>query len=195
MRRMLVLALLVLGCVLAGPAPAYACDQPARPFPAQLRDAGSVFTGTVTAVTPSSGDQVTYAVSVRRVFKGEVHVQTSVVSPAGVARCGLQGIERRRSYLFVSSQSGSELLVAGSHEGTRRLTPDLRDQVVGRLGAGTAPLPAPGADDEGATLTRVDTAGDPPEFLPLALPGLLLVVVGLLALMLARLVSRTGSRP
>jgi hypothetical protein len=197
MRRLLVLALLSLGSVLVAqlvvqPA-AYACDQPTRPLPQQLQAAGSVFTGTVTEVTP--GARASYAVAVSRVFKGRVLEQTTVVSPTMVAACGLQGIQPRRTYLFVSSQSGAETLLALSHEGTRRLTPQLRTRVVDQLGVGTTPVADPAEPaEEGATLTRVGDE-EPQSFLPLALPGVLLLVGGLLALALARLVSRGRFRP
>lgn len=192
MRRLLLLALLALGCVLVTQAPAHACDRPTRPLPEQLEAAGSVFNGTVTEVTP--GPRVSYAVTVSRVFKGQVDAETTVVSPRGVTACGLQGIEPRREYLFVSGQTGAATLPAFSNEGTRRLTPQLRNQVLDRLGVGTAPIPAEAQApaDETATLTQVGD-DEPEAFLPIALPGLLLVVGGVLALALARLVGR-GSR-
>lgn len=199
MRRLLALVLVALGCVTLTAPPAHACPRPARPLPAQLEAAGSVFTGTVTAVTGTPGTgtaPVAYTVSVDRVFKGEVQARTRVVSPATVARCGLQGIERRRAYLFVTTDTGNASLDATSDQGTRRLGAQLRRQVVDTLGIGRPPMAVdePTEPPEGATLTRVRDS-DPVGFLPVALPGVLLVAGGLLVLLLTRLVGRGRSRP
>lgn len=199
MRRLLALVLVTLGCVALTAPPAYACPRPVRPLPAQLEAAGSVFSGTVTAVTGTPGtgtEPVTYTVAVDRVFKGEVQAQTRVVSPATVARCGLQGVERRRTYLFVTSGTGAESLDATSELGTRRLSAQVRKQVIDTLGVGRLPLitEEPEEEAEEATLTRVSNA-EPAGFLPVALPGVLLVAGSLLVLLLARFVGRGRSRP
>lgn len=200
MRRLL-LALLAMGCVVAGQAPAYACDGPLRPVPVQLREAGSVFIGTVTAVVGAprteQGQTVTYTVQVRRVFRGETPAETTIVSRNAEPDCATQSLERRRTYVFMSSAAGAETVPAESFglDGIRRATPEMRAALADILGVGSLPNATPGeAVEETATLTRVG-ADDPPEFLPMALPGILVLVVGLLALMLARLVSRTRTGP
>lgn len=201
MRRLLLLVLLALGLVAVGQSPAHACSGQTGPVPVQLREAGSVFTGTVTTVVGSprakQGQTITYTVQVRRVYRGGAPAEITIVARDAEPDCATQGLERRRTYLFMSSAAGAQTLPAESFglDGIRRATPEMRATVADVLGVGSAPTTEPSETvEETARLTRV-AADDPPEFLPMALPGILLLVVGMLALMLARLVSRTRSGP
>lgn len=192
MRRLLLLALLALGAVLATAVPASACEQPAGPLPADLAAAGTVFTGTITQVQASSGaqaGQTAYSVNVTRVYKGTVAPVTTVFAPSTVAACGLPSAAAGQTWLFVSTTTGADL-VARSFEGSTRVTDAVTRQLTAELGSGTPPAaaPPPAAEQE-VTLTRVADDG-PTGFWPLALPGAALVLGGIVVLVAARSLGR-----
>jgi hypothetical protein len=188
-KRLLLLVLLPLGFVFATPASASACDQPAGPLGEDLRGARVVFTGEITKVSAKSG-QNAFTVEVTRTYKGRVPATSTVYSPATVASCGLPRAKVGQEWLFVSSTKGVDV-VTRSYEGSARLTDALTTRVQGVLGEGT---PASGSTDEEPTaadveLTRVN-ADDAVDFWPLALPGVVLAVGGLVLVAAARALGR-----
>ena len=79
MRRVMVLVLVALGCVLFTGTPAQACERPVPSMSKALAKSTFVFSGTVRKAT-SAGDQTTYAVAVDRVYNGRVDQSVMVTA-------------------------------------------------------------------------------------------------------------------
>ena len=107
MRRVMVLVLVALGCVLFTAAPAQACDRPVPPVAKALQGSTSVFSGTVSKVT-SAGDQTTYAVTVDRAYQGRVDEEVMVIAPRTKGDCGLIGIRRGDKVMFVARDGSGD---------------------------------------------------------------------------------------
>jgi hypothetical protein len=196
-RRLFALTLLALGSV-SGVAltasPAWACDEPSRPFGVQMRAAEFVFTGTVTQVV-DSGDRNVFVVDVNDVYKGRVTAEATVTSPATRADCGLRGIERGERYVFLAGSASSGVIEATSDEGTRPQRPAVVKAVTRVLGEGqdpTAPTREDAVRDDPAELTRLDDSGLP-SIAVATLPGVALALLGLLVLGVTRALGRSRS--
>ena len=189
MRRVMVLVLVALGCVLLTDAPAQACDRDVLPLPTALKRAGFVFSGTVEKVSDVSRS-TEYVVQVDRVYEGKVQEKATVVSPATKADCGLTGIRRGDDVMFVAQRGNGEVIRTRSYEGTRPLTPAVLAAVRTELGTGSKPASStPDPADEPVEMTVVDDS-EPMSLAKLALPGAVLLVGGLVTLVLARLLGR-----
>ena len=193
MRRVMVLVLVVLGCVLVTEAPASACDRDVLPLSKALPRASYVFSGTVQRAS-AAADPATYVVVVDRVYKGRLPERVTVETPRTRADCGVRGLTKGDDFLFVARDASGDVVSARSYEGTRPLTRPVTRAVVEELGRGSAPIvDRPDPADEPVEMTIVDTA-QPAAFTTLALPGAVLVVLGLVTLVLARVLGRRPSR-
>lgn len=152
------------GVVFLTPASSYACScVSGRPqdFAAW---ADTVFTGTLTEVTPppqrevmSSGDPVTYAFEVDAVHEGDVGGTVEVTSAVSGASCGLEGLETGTRYLvFATGDPGR--LEAGLCGGTGPVGDELPASYERVLGAGHAPDGSPGSPP-GSTAIAALVAG------------------------------------
>ena len=189
MRRVMVLVLVALGCVLFSGTPAQACERPVPPVAKALQSATFVFSGTVSKVT-SAGDQTTFAVTVDRAYQGRVDEEVMVITPRTEDDCGLTGIGRGDAVMFVVRDGSGDRFRTRSFEGTRALTGSVRAAVVDELGRGSKPVaPAPAAEEPPLEMVVLDS-GSPMSFAALALPGGILVALGLLTLLLAQVLGR-----
>jgi hypothetical protein len=189
MRRVMVLVLLALGCVLFTEAPAQACERPVPSVSKALNRSSSVFSGTVRKVT-SAGDQTTYAVDVDRVYQGRVDQSVMVTAPRTKADCALRGFGRGDTVMFVTRHGSGDAFTTASFEGSRPLTRKVRAAVVDELGRGSKPVPpAPAAEEPPLEMIVVDN-GQSMSFAALALPGGLLVALGLVLLLTAQILGR-----
>jgi hypothetical protein len=181
--RFLVTALLLAGwAVVAGGEPGAVAAAPRCPnsdatIQSQTMDADDVFTGKVTGRTVD-GNRVAYAVTVDRVFKGDVDSTDVTVTTAKSSRaCGLPDLAKDSAYVFFTD--GADLTTSRT-AGTARATDARVARVERLLGDGRAPTPP---EPTTATFTRV--AGEPASLQRVAAPGLALVIVGVLGLGLA----------
>jgi hypothetical protein len=189
MRRVMVLVLVALGCVLFSQAPAQACERPVPSMSKALAKSTFVFSGTVRKAT-SAGDQTTYAVAVDRVYNGRVDQSVMVTAPRTRADCGLAGLGRGDEVMFVTRDGSGDTFTTASYEGTRPLTPRVRAAVVDELGRGSKPVPpAPAAEQPPLEMIVLDD-GHTASFAALALPGGILVAIGLVMLLTARVLGR-----
>ena len=191
MRRLMVLVLVVLGCVLVTEAPASACNRDVLPLSKALPRASYVFSGTVQRA--SGGDPATYAVAVDRVYRGQLPERVRVETPATKADCGVRGLKEGEDFLFVARNGADDVVRALSYEGSRPLTAAVTRSVVDELGRGAKPVTRPDPADEPVEMTMVDT-GDPAPFSTLVLPGVVLIGLGLVTLVLARVLGRRPAR-
>ncbi|MBD8868109.1 hypothetical protein [Nocardioides donggukensis] len=195
--RFVALLMLTLGSVLGSAAPAHAaCNEPERSFPAQLRDADSVFSGTVTQVVGDRTDpdeRLVYVVNVKRVYQGRIAGETTVRSPSTAADCGLRNIQKGERYVFLAGSANDGGVVdAFSNEGTRPQRPAVMDTVTRVLGQGEPPMAPTQAEierDREASLTQLDDS-TAPGLATTSLPGVGLAVLGLLVLGMARVLGR-----
>ncbi|RYP88689.1 hypothetical protein EKO23_02050 [Nocardioides guangzhouensis] len=192
MRRLMVLVLVVLGCVLVTEAPASACDRDVLPLSKALPRASYVFSGTVQRES-GAGDPATFDVAVDRVYRGRVPERVSVETPATGADCGVRGLKQGKDYLFVARNGSDDVVRALSWEGTRPLTAAVTRSVVGELGRGARPVTREDPAQAPVEMTMVDT-GEPAPFSTLVLPGVALIVLGLVTLVLARVLGRRPAR-
>jgi hypothetical protein len=195
MRRLLLLILLALcgaGVALIGTgAPASAaCDPKPGPLAGDLRQADVVFTGTVNSVQKgAAGAPTTYIVAVQRSYHGRVESEVTVLTPATAKECGLQDVKVGQRWLFAGTSSPTGILVE-SDEGSRPLSAAVTRQVRQVLGVGRAPIPVdPTTEPLEVNLTRV-ADDDATTFWPLAAPGAIVVVAGLVVLAGARSAGR-----
>ena len=192
MRRLLLLTMLALSCAwisllgFTGAPASAACDPSPGPLAGDLREAGVVFTGTLSSVHKgAAGAPTTYIVAVKRVYRGRIESETTVLTPATVADCGLKGVNVGESWLFVGTASPTGVLVE-SDEGSRPATAAVTRQVTEQLGVGRNPIPVESsAGPLEVNLTRVADDG-PTRFWPLAMPGAAAVLAGLVVLAAAR---------
>jgi hypothetical protein len=192
MRRLMVLLLVALSCVLVNVAtatPALACDRDQLPLAKALGRSEFVFSGNVAEV---GGDKrtATYVVEVDRVWQGRVPLEVTVESPASRKRCGLTGVKAGDELLVVAADGNGDTVTARSFEGTRRLTAKAVDAATEEFGSAGKPVDTtPDPADEPLEMTVVDDS-EPAAFGALALPGLLVAGLGLLTLAIAGLLSR-----
>jgi len=189
MRRVMVLVLVALGCVLFTEAPAQACDRPVPSVSQALQRSKFVFSGTVRKVT-SAGDQTTYAVAVDRVYDGRVDESVMVTAPRTRADCALIGFGRGDEVMFVTRDGSGDRFTTTSFEGSRSLTPQVRAAVVDELGRGSRPVPPEPVVEEPPLEMIVLDDEDTPSFAALALPGGILVALGLVVLLTAQILGR-----
>ncbi|MET1060405.1 MAG: hypothetical protein ABWX84_12455 [Nocardioides sp.] len=189
MRRVMVLALLALGCVFLTEAPAQACERPVPSVSQALQRSSFVFNGTVRKVT-SAGDQTTYAVAVDRVYQGRVDQSVMVTAPRTKADCGLRGFGRGDQVMFVTRDGSGDRFTTASFEGSRPLTPQVRAAVVDELGRGSKPIAPPPAAEEPPLEMIVLDDGHTMSFAALALPGGILIALGLVLLLTAQVLGR-----
>jgi hypothetical protein len=199
MRRLLLLTLLALPCAwvalvgLAGAPASAACDPRPGPLAGDLRQADVVFTGTVRSVEKgATGAPTTYLVAVQKSYQGRVESEVSVLTPATAKECGLQDVVVGKRWLFAGTSSPSGVLVE-SDEGSRPLTAAVTRQVRQVLGVGRNPVQVdPTTDPVVASFTKV-ADDEATEFWPLAAPGVIAVVGGLVVLAAARVLGRRKS--
>jgi hypothetical protein len=192
MRRLLLLALLALGCVLIAPvtsSPAAAAACAAGPLPANLRDASLVVTGKVTAVEALPNRQV-YSVEVQRVYQGSAPKTVTVQGPPVGRPCALAA-QVGQSWLLVSQGAATTPAVRVDW-GSQLLTADVGAVVASTLGSGKAPSADTAPVPSRVELTRVDDS-EPYGYWQMAFPGAVLAAAGLLVLLLARALG--GGRP
>ena len=189
MRRVMVLVLVALGCVLFSEAPAQACERPVPSVSKALAKAKFVFSGTVQKVT-SAGDQTTYAVAVDRVYDGRVDESVMVTAPRSKADCALIGFGRGDRVMFVTRDGSGDKFTTSSFEGSRALTPAVRAAVVRELGRGSEPVPPEPAVEEPPLEMIVLDDGQSLSFAALALPGGILIALGLVTLLMAQILGR-----
>ncbi|HEY9563949.1 MAG TPA: hypothetical protein VIR30_09290, partial [Nocardioides sp.] len=184
-----VLVLLALGLVAFGPAPsAFACDEPTLPFDRQVSRAEHIFTGTVTTsrIDPAQGGaRRIYLVKIDKVHKGDGLEQSiRVASSTRSADCGLGKVTSGdKLTFFVGAVKGNNYVEALSNEGTRAASSELDSRIVAEL----APKSA-GTDVE-VKLTRVDD-GEAPSITRAIAPGLIVAMLGVVALVVGRLFGR-----
>ena len=134
--------LVTLTAVWVTPVPAYACSCVTDSEPELTRNAGVIFTGTLSEER-TSGDTRTYTFAVDRVYRGQVRTVQTVKTPAQGPACGLE-LSGAGPYLVLGYlQDGA--LWANSCGGTRA------GSAPASLGAGQPPLPdppSPSADTE-----------------------------------------------
>jgi hypothetical protein len=195
MRRLLLLTLLALSCAgialgLTGSPASAACDPRPGPLAGDLKQADVVFTGTVSSVQKgAAGAPTTYVVAVERTYHGRVESEVTVLTPATAKECGLQDVKAGQRWLFAGTSSPTGVLVE-SDEGSRPLTAAVTRQVRQVLGVGRAPIPVdPSTEPLDPELTRV-ADDDATTFWPLAAPGALVSVAGLVVLAAARALGR-----
>lgn len=190
MRRLLLLTLLALSCAWVSQSPASAACDPAGPLAGDLEQAGAVFSGKVTAAQKgAAGAPTTYTVTVQRVYRGQIESEVTVLSPAAAANCGLVGVRIGQDWMFLGTSSPAGILVE-SDEGSRPATAAVTRLVRQQLGVGRTPIPVePSAEPVAPELTRVADDGAI-EFWPLAMPGALLALAGLVVLAAARALGR-----
>lgn len=195
MRRLLLLTLLALSgaavtLIGTGTPASAACDPKPGPLAGDLRQADVVFTGTVRSVQKgAAGAPTTYLVAVQRSYQGRVESEVTVLTPATAKACGLQDVKVSQRWLFAGTSSPTGILVE-SDEGSRPLSAAVSRQVRQVLGAGRAPIPVdPTTEPVEVNLTRV-ADDDAREFWPLAAPGAIVGVAGLVVLAAARALGR-----
>lgn len=169
------------GVVLVG-APAFACSCTAVSFGTQVDQADAVFLADVAAVSQTDGSQLTMAVQVERVFKGELDSPDVEVSTAAQpSACGLGEVPAGTKYLFLTTGGVTSIC-----HGSKPADNQVMQRVERLLGPGTPP-PAPAP----ATAERTRVEDSPPQDLArLAAPGAALVLLGLLGLLVVRRVER-----
>jgi hypothetical protein len=195
MRRLLLLTLLALSCFWVAPsgfagAPASAACKAPGSLAGDLKQADVVFTGTVRTVEKdAAGAPTTYIVVVSRVYHGRVESEVTVLTPAAAADCGLQGVKPGSEWLFAGTSAPQGVIVE-SDEGSREATAAVTRKVRQVLGAGKDPVQVDSSvPPVSPTLTRVADEG-PTGFWPLAMPGAVVVVAGLVVLAVTRAMSR-----
>ncbi|MDT0202503.1 hypothetical protein [Nocardioides sp. AE5] len=189
MRRVLVLLMLGLPMVALGSSPAYACDEPVLPFNRQVSHAVHIFTGTVTEqrVDPAQdGNRRIYDVQVTDELKGSgLDPLVRVASSTDPEQCGIGEIQTGDELIFfVGEVQGANYFEAVSTEGTRAASPMVLAQVQEEL----APEPEPEPLD--VELTSVED-GAPPSITKAIAPGLIVAMVGVVALVIGTLFGRS----
>ncbi|MGH2791640.1 MAG: hypothetical protein ACRDJ0_11775 [Actinomycetota bacterium] len=113
-RALLALLLFAAGLVFAIPGPAYACScAPPPPVEKAIEQSDAVFTGTVTASEPPTGDDIqssvepiTYTFAVDRVVAGDVGSEVKVTTAAMEASCGIEFRKDTRYVVFATDSGG-----------------------------------------------------------------------------------------
>jgi hypothetical protein len=131
---LLAAALLALGALWSSPTPAYACSCVTDSEPELIRNAGVIFTGTVTG-DRSLGSTRTYTFAVDRVYRGQVLTTQTVKTPSRSPACGLELSTAGPHLVLGYLENG--VLWANSCGGTRAGT------APASLGVGEVPLPYP----------------------------------------------------
>lgn len=195
MRRLLLPVLLLLGSVPFA-APAHATEIGAEPTPACPRKAGTlarelkaaevVFTGEVTEVKGRPGrpgGQITYLVRTTAWWRGAPPETVKVFTPTTVDACGVLAPEVGQEWLFLATDVQGGVRVR-SDDGSRQLTSRVSTMVEDDLG------PAETFEDPVEPGFEQLTQDEPADFWPLAMPGVALVVGGLVVVAAARALGR-----
>ena len=162
--------LVTLTAVWATPVPAYACSCLTDSERGLIRNAGVIFTGTLTEER-TSGATRTYTFAVDRVYRGQVRTAQTVKTPAQRPACGLD-LSGAGPYLVLGYLKDG-VLWANACGGTRT------GAAPAELGAGYPPQP--GSAPTGLTWTPTS--------------GGVTLLVGAAFLGIALLVARRGSGP
>ncbi len=192
------------GPALAGPAGATAvptrCDTSGLTLSDEAKRARAVFTGTVeesglvppaaTGGTAAADVRFQHSIAVDRVYKpGGASLITServdVLTDGVQGECGLGRLTAGARYVVFATVSGDDLVSTGDG-GTALAEAGLISEVEQLLGAGRLPVAPPTPTAE---LTPVDSVV-PTTFSRTALPGAVLVLVGLLGLVVVRRFAR-----
>lgn len=159
------------------------CDREARvPLAELVAAADAVVIGQVDVVYPAL-DASTIQVDVTQVRKAPEGVtwdrQVPVRSPRD---CKLEGVRRGADWVFIGTVDGQGRLVATAVGGSQRLTP----AVQSRIEKLTATPPPERAEPQ----LELVADSEVPELAEMALPGAVLVGIGLLAWLLGRALGR-----
>lgn len=163
--------------------PAAPCDREARtPLSELVEAADAVVIGRVDVVYPTL-DASTIQVDVTEVRKAPEGVtwrrQVGVRSPRS---CRIEGVRRGEDWVFVGTVDEQDRLVATGVGGSQQLTPAVQSRIE-KLTATPPPEPA-------EPQLELVADSEVPEFSEMALPGAVLVGVGLLAWLLGRALGR-----
>lgn len=158
------------------------CDREARiPLAERVAAADAVVIGQVDVVYPALAAS-TIQVDVTQVRKAPAGVtwdqQLAVLSPRD---CKLEGVRRGADWVFIGNVDDRGRLVATAVGGSQRLTQAVRSRIQ-KLTA-TPPQPA-------EPQLELVADSEAPELMDLALPGVVLVGIGLLAWLLGRALGR-----
>lgn len=179
---------LVVPVLAAGPALACSCADLSLEEQVEAAEVVAQVVVNRTDQPPMAGGYVTYYVSTTRVWKGDIPLRFSFLSPQQGPSCGLDGVPAGRELLLLARPGDTGpptedrgALVTYSCDGTGTATADRIADVTALLGEGAVPI----------------DPGDPPPAEPGAwgLPvGVAVVAVaGVLAFLLWR--RRTASKP
>ncbi len=163
---------------------AAACEQPATSFKRQLRQAQSVFVGTISS-RERSGDTVTYVVDVTSVYAGGIASSpVELTTSARRAECGLPRLEPGDEWLYLTGRGRDLRADSGSGPATdERLT--RAEAVLGTPRAIAEPEPEP----EPLQFTPAE-ASEPLPLSRLVAPGAAALLVGFLGWVAVRRVGR-----
>lgn len=183
LRVVMALGLALLGLVVVGQTPAYACSCVPSTVKQSLKRAEAVFVGTVTERS-EGGREIVYKVRAKTAYKGDVDYSVNVSTSTDEATCGLDNLSVDEDYLFFAQGDGA-VFTSGLCDGTTRATPaklTKLEQFAEPVTVAVPPPPKP-------TLTPADTS-EPTGFARLAAPGGAVAVVGLLGLLVVGRLSR-----
>lgn len=175
-----------------GPGQQQACE--AGSVADAAKSATAVFTGTVAAVgqeeISAQETEYTHTMTVDRVYKpGRGSVidaeEVELLTQQAPDGCSLGGLTQGERYVVFADLSGATLLATGDG-GTTVADDALVAEVEQLLGTGRPPVPP---EPPTAQLTPVRT-GTPVTFVRAAVPGAVLVLVGLVGLLVTRRLGR-----
>lgn len=183
LRVVVALGFALLGLVVVGQTPAYACSCAESTVKESVKRADAVFVGTVLERSQDQG-RVTYKVRGKTAYKGDVAYSVEVSTASSGAACGLDNLKVDEDYLFFGTGQGGEFR-SGLCSGTTRATPAKLTKVEQFAEPVTIAVPPPPRP----TLTPADTS-EPTGFARLAAPGGAVAVIGLLGLLVVGRLAR-----